>query len=133
MKVILRRDLFLGGIKYEADPAGTEIPDVIDGRKVVLSDPEYRPDEKTLRLPADTVIFNEENTHKAPPLSASQRVRPMTLAEGAALVEGNDGSLHSFTKNDPALAATREAAMSSASLLDAPVKNAGTTKNDGKK
>lgn len=145
MKVILRRDLFLGGIKYEADPEGTEIPDMIDGKKVVLPKEATEGEEKTISLPHDALLFTEENTHKTP-VSASHRVKPMTLAEGAALVEGNDGSLHSFSKNDPALAATREAAAEAttapepgvaAHLLankpESQVKNAGTTKNDGKK
>lgn len=87
--------MFLGGILYEPNPAGTIIPDTVDGKKVVLYDPANPPvprrrpanlfevnadgnsmtrvagpdelldereiDEKEQMLPADVVLWNDED------------------------------------------------------------------------
>lgn len=43
MKVLLKRNMFLGGILYEPNPAGTVLPDKIGDRTVVLYDPKNPP------------------------------------------------------------------------------------------
>src|SRR5262245_9262795 len=37
MKVLLKRDLYLGGVLYKASPTGTEILDEVDGKRVRLT------------------------------------------------------------------------------------------------
>lgn len=78
MKVLLKRRLFLGGNVYEPDAAGTELPDTIGGRKVVLYDPknppkprrnpavlfEVSPDQSTMTRVKDDELVAESDTHK---------------------------------------------------------------------
>ncbi len=72
MKVALKRNLFLGGYRYRADPAGVELPDVVDGRELILykdwkkkSDPikteaeRLELEEKYLPLPKDAELWTE--------------------------------------------------------------------------
>lgn len=67
VKVLLRRDLFIGGVKYEADPAGTDLPDVVEGKKLVFAADPYVEADKELKLPWDAVPWTEEASKKAPP------------------------------------------------------------------
>lgn len=56
MKVLIKRRLYLGGIIYEPNESGTELPDMIGDRKVVLYDPKNPP--KSRRDPA--ILFEAD-------------------------------------------------------------------------
>lgn len=96
MKVVLKRDLYLGGVLYRASPTGTEIPDEIDKKKVRLTTKEdslkmkqYAAEmaaqgyseievaEDEIRLPIDA----EE--YKAPPegQTATVKTSPDTMSQ----------------------------------------------------
>jgi len=57
MKLILRRDLFLNGCRYRRDPYGTEVPDTVDGRKVVLHK-DWKEGSNDIPLPRDAELFD---------------------------------------------------------------------------
>lgn len=76
MKVLLKRNMFLDGILYEPNQAGTDLPDKIGDRKVVLYDhnnpPKPRrkaetifaldPDQRTLRhVPTDEFVDEKDS------------------------------------------------------------------------
>lgn len=72
MKVLLKRRLFLGDIMYEPVATGTELPDKIGDRKVVLYDPKKPP--KPRRDPA--ILFEV-----SPDQSTMKRVMPDKLVD----------------------------------------------------
>lgn len=59
MRVALKRNLILGGQRYRADVSGVEIPDFIDGKKVVLKKDWRDGDENTIPLPQDAEIYTK--------------------------------------------------------------------------
>jgi hypothetical protein len=59
MKVLLKRNLFLGGSRYRQDSLGVEIPDTVDGKKVVLLDAKKPHGADEIVLPRDVVLFDE--------------------------------------------------------------------------
>lgn len=67
MRVALKRNLFLGGHRYRADPQGVELPDEVDGKKLVTLE-EFQKnksqdrDEKFMPLPKDAEIYTEPVT-----------------------------------------------------------------------
>ena len=85
MKVMLRRDLFLGGTRYRQDNLGTEIPDEVDNKKVVLFK-EGAPAEGEVMLPRDAVLWTQDVKPPPPPGGIRRRVTggqsaPTTLSE----------------------------------------------------
>lgn len=83
MKVMLHRDLFLGGNRYRQSDSGTEIPDYIDEKKVVLFKEGVDP-EKEITLPRDAKMY--EAGMKAPPAATRiirepQATKPVALSE----------------------------------------------------
>ncbi len=60
MKVVLKRNLFLGNARYRVNSYGTEIPDEVDGKAVILPNAGRKVDaEKEIMLPHGTVLFDE--------------------------------------------------------------------------
>lgn len=85
MKVLLRRDLFLGGSRYRRNNLGTEIPDVVDNKKVVLYSKDKVGAADELVLPKDAIAFDPE---KVPVLQLMGKVlknepkpKPMALSQ----------------------------------------------------
>lgn len=62
MRVMLRRDLFLGGVRYRQNNRGTEVPDTIvqDGvvKKIVFWKKGVEQDPKLIPLPADAMPYD---------------------------------------------------------------------------
>lgn len=58
MLVKLQRSLSLGGFRFRALPEGTEIPDHIEGKKVVAYDKKGEPGKDWV-LPKDAKILSE--------------------------------------------------------------------------
>ena len=57
MLVKLKRDLYAGEVLYKARLSGTEMPDIVDGKPVVIhADP--RPNSEVSRLPRDAEILS---------------------------------------------------------------------------
>jgi hypothetical protein len=64
MRVLLARQLLLGGHRYRADTAGVEIPENVEGKKVVTHDEWLGMDSDTGRegvvpLPKDAVLYDD--------------------------------------------------------------------------
>lgn len=57
MRVMLRRDLFLGGNRYRQNNRGTEIPEELDGKKVVFWKRGVEDDPKVIPLPHDALPY----------------------------------------------------------------------------
>lgn len=57
MRVMLKRDLFLGGNRYRQDSRGTEVPDEIGGKKVVFWGRGVEDDPKVIPLPVDAIPY----------------------------------------------------------------------------
>lgn len=101
MKVILRRNLYLGDILYKPHPSGTEIPDEIDGKKVVLPKEYPHKEPDTIELPLDALIWNEENSKKAPPPRLQMvKPEPTVLRDAGPLIHGHFPDGQSFSKDD---------------------------------
>lgn len=66
MKVLLKRDLFLGRIFYSASRNGTEVPDFVDGKAVVLADYANFDPSKHIKLPKDAIAFSIEAAAELP-------------------------------------------------------------------
>lgn len=96
MKILLQRDLYLGGILYKSDPRGTEIPEEIGGKKVVLWTPEYdkavRQYQKEMQedgytevqIPEDEIVLPRDAKEYSPEeagKSAPQQSVQQTLSE----------------------------------------------------
>lgn len=89
MHVLLQRNLFLGGQRYRRNRFGTEIPDEIDGRKIVLFDPARRDDDTVLMLPQDAVAFTSPDELKSNDLiSNAAATRPTALSEMTEKTKG---------------------------------------------
>jgi hypothetical protein len=72
MRVALKRNLFLGGQRFRADPQGVDLPDIVDGRELILHKDYLKRkneakddaaleelDEKYLSLPRDAELYTE--------------------------------------------------------------------------
>jgi len=71
MRVILARQLLLGGHRYRADSAGVEIPEQVDGKNVVLYDDWLAMDSDTAKensvpLPKDAKLYGDPDAPKTP-------------------------------------------------------------------
>lgn len=95
MKVQLNRNLYLGGILYERDINGTELPSEIDGKEVVLWTPEAKKQAEaerdaptTILLPPDVKLWAKVGVKKDTDLlhNAGQQgaVALSELAKGTA-------------------------------------------------
>lgn len=60
MKVQLNRNLYLGGVLYERDINGTELPEEIDGLEVVLWSPEAKKKAQDERDAPTTIVLPED-------------------------------------------------------------------------
>lgn len=59
MRIALKQNLFLGGQRYRADPGGVDLPDFVDGKKLVLKEDWVkagRPEDQ-IPLPEDAEIY----------------------------------------------------------------------------
>jgi hypothetical protein len=76
MLVSLKRQLFLGGARYRANPAGVELPDFLDGKKVVLySEWEKATDkDELIPLPKDAELQGKPSS--APKMAVSFNKSP---------------------------------------------------------
>lgn len=82
MRVLLQRNLFLGGNRYRRDRYGTEIPDFVGDRKVVLYDEKLRDDDSVQMLPKDTVLYTKPDELQSNDLiSRASAQRPVALSE----------------------------------------------------
>jgi len=77
MRVLLARQLLLGGHRYRADTAGVEIPENVEGKKVVTYDEWLGMDSDTGRegvvpLPKDAVLYDDIDATR-PALRAQAR------------------------------------------------------------
>lgn len=84
MRVLLQRNLFLGGQRYRRDSYGTEIPDEVDGLKVVLYDKNVSAEdrEKVMMLPKDVVLYTKpDRTRSNDLLKNATATRPTALSE----------------------------------------------------
>lgn len=83
MKVLLKRNLFLGGSRYRQNSLGTELPDEVDGKKLVLpSDKPLGKDE--MALPLGTTLFDETKPRvilSTELLKGQARPKPTALSE----------------------------------------------------
>lgn len=58
MRLMLKRDLFIGGSRYKQDNFGTEVPDIIDEKEVVFWEKGKEYDYgKVIVLPRDAVLW----------------------------------------------------------------------------
>jgi hypothetical protein len=78
MKVLLSRDLYLGEVHYKRSAEGNDLPDVLDGREIVLFK-DWKGDVDKIPLPRDAVIFDEV-TMKPPP-TRGKKETPTALSE----------------------------------------------------
>lgn len=60
MKVQLNRNLYLGGVLYERDINGTELPEEIEGLEVVLWSPEAKKKAQDERDAPTTIVLPED-------------------------------------------------------------------------
>jgi hypothetical protein len=87
MKVLLRRDLFLEAHLYRASPRGTEIPDTLNGKKIILHSVWKGMAEKervnVIPLPRDAQLMTVEVPLEPPqaPLALSQVKLPVDPAQ----------------------------------------------------
>lgn len=82
MKLLLRRDLFLGGSRYRRSPYGTEVPNEVDGRKVVLFK-EWGGDSSVIPLPRDAEMFDPGKPVQILPTDLLQptKTKPVALSQ----------------------------------------------------
>lgn len=90
MKVLLARNLYIGGVLYERQSLGNEIPDEVDGIKVVLwtkenkakSSAEAETGDRTIMvLPPDVKLYTEPGIKLDTDLLHNAKVEPTTLSE----------------------------------------------------
>jgi hypothetical protein len=84
MKVLLKRTLFLGGSRYRQNSLGTEIPDMVDGKTVILYDEKKPPTKDELVLPRDAVLFDETKPRvvlKGELLKGMEKPKPQALSQ----------------------------------------------------
>jgi hypothetical protein len=86
MKVLLRRNLFLGGSRYRQNSLGTEIPDSVDNKTVVLhpsvTGKPLGKDE--IALPKEITLFDEKKPRvilKGELLKGTEKPKPTALSE----------------------------------------------------
>lgn len=80
MRVLLQRDLFMGGSRYRRDRTGTELPEFVDGRKVVFKSDTNNPETEFV-LPKDAKPFEEPDAPKAGDLVRTGRPKPKALSQ----------------------------------------------------
>lgn len=81
MKVLLQRNLFLGGNRYRRDPYGTELPDYVDGRKVVIFEERLIGDETIVMLPKDAVPYEKPDVVRHDDPIKGGRTKPIALSK----------------------------------------------------
>lgn len=80
MKVLLKRGLFLGGVRYRQDSLdGVEIPDDVDGKPVVLFKDWRKGDDTQIPLPRDAELFAGPVAPAHDELLHNTKVKPKTL------------------------------------------------------
>jgi hypothetical protein len=80
MKVALKRNLILGGNRYRADPDGVEVPDYVDGKKVVFKKDWNPGDEESIPLPSDAELWVKP-VENIKDLHVKSKASPKTLSE----------------------------------------------------
>lgn len=80
MKVLLKRNLNLAGVRYRASSNGVEIPDIIDGKEVVYWSPEARKDDTKVYLPQDAVPFDKPTPVKDELVKSTAMPAPTALS-----------------------------------------------------
>lgn len=58
MRYLLRRDFSVLGYLFKRDASGTEIPEEINGKKIVLFS-DFNPETTDIPLPNDAVLFEQ--------------------------------------------------------------------------
>lgn len=100
MRLMLKRELFLGGARYRQNNLGTEVPDMVGDREVVLWEKGKKYDlDKQVVLPQDAVLWAPD---VKPPVQAVQRrveggrPTPVALSQlpGAKQLDPQAGQAH---------------------------------------
>lgn len=79
MKVHLKRNLWLNEVQYRAEPDGVEVPDMINGRRVVLFGAnDKQPND--IVLPRDAVLFDKPSPVQGEVIVKSGAVKPVALS-----------------------------------------------------
>lgn len=81
MKVLLQRDFSVAGQFFKRDPLGTEIPDELGGRKVVLFSEWDRDNDKEIPLPNEAVLFTVAGPADPTLLLRSSPSKPIALSQ----------------------------------------------------
>jgi|SRR5882672_2256003 len=78
MKVLLRRPLFLEGQLFLQSNSGTEIPEELNGKRIVLKKDWVRGEEGVIPLPSDAIMFDEKVAATLPPETTVRKAQPLT-------------------------------------------------------
>lgn len=120
MLVKMRSNLYVNDTRYRASPGGTEIPDQIDGKKVVEWAPKDKRKENLYYLPQDVKIIDKD--YRAPDPTDTPAVNPTqspppgpTPTEGTNVDLVDDASTGHLQREPVALSELNKAAAPKAS------------------